>query len=33
MSLPEADIHHMPPARFHTLSAAERDLVIQALAP
>lgn len=31
LRLPETDIRHMPPARFHTLSDAERDLVIQEL--
>jgi hypothetical protein len=31
LQLPETDARHMPPARFHTLSDAERDLVIQEL--
>ena len=31
LMLPDTDRHHMPPARFHTLSDAERDLVIEEL--
>ena len=31
LSLPEADIRHMPPRRFHSLSDAERQLVIDYL--
>ncbi|MEO8699790.1 MAG: hypothetical protein ABI867_07090 [Kofleriaceae bacterium] len=31
LNLPESDAKHMPPVRFHTLSTAERDLVIQEL--
>jgi hypothetical protein len=31
LGLPETDAKHMPPARFHELSDAERDLVIQTL--
>ena len=31
LMLPETDAKHMPPARFHTLSDAERDLAIQEL--
>lgn len=31
MMLPETDARHMPPARFHVLSDAERDLVIDEL--
>ena len=31
LMLPESDAKHMPPARFHTLSDAERDLVIAEL--
>jgi len=31
LRLPESDAKHMPPARLHTLSDAERDLVIQEL--
>jgi hypothetical protein len=29
--LPASDVKHMPPVRFHTLSDAERDLVVQEL--
>ena len=29
--LPDTDVHHMPPVRFHELSQAERDLAIQVL--
>ena len=32
LNLPESDARHMPPARFHVLSDAERALAIQALA-
>ncbi|MBX3160685.1 MAG: hypothetical protein KF773_32260 [Deltaproteobacteria bacterium] len=32
LQLPDGDPRKMPPPRFHTLSAAERDLAIQALA-
>ncbi|MEO8548543.1 MAG: hypothetical protein ABI678_01150, partial [Kofleriaceae bacterium] len=32
LNLPASDAHHMPPARFHELSQAERDLVIAELA-
>jgi hypothetical protein len=31
LRLPTSDRHHMPPTRFHELSDAERDLVIQEL--
>jgi hypothetical protein len=31
LQLPETDRHHMPPARFHVLSDAERALVISEL--
>jgi hypothetical protein len=31
LQLPEADLHRMPPRRFHTLSDAERQLAIEAL--
>jgi hypothetical protein len=31
LGLADADIFHMPPRRFHTLSTAERDLAIQEL--
>jgi hypothetical protein len=31
LQLPDTDAHHMPPKRFHELSAAELDLAIQEL--
>ena len=31
LMLPDTDAHHMPPVRFHTLSDAERQLVIDEL--
>ena len=31
LMMPDEDVRKMPPARFHTLSDAERDLAIQEL--
>jgi hypothetical protein len=31
LQLPDTDVHHMPPVRFHTLSAGERDAAITEL--
>jgi len=31
LTMPQADIRHMPPQRFYTLSDAERQLVVDAL--